>query len=236
MRDMVAAMRVGHEAFRALGGPFHRLAHLAGGPGDDRLLGVVVDLRPEPAADIGRDDAQPRLRDVQHEGAHQQPDHMRVLARRIERVFVGRAVELADRGARLHRVRHEPVVDEVELDDPRGPGDRGIDRGLVAQMPVVADIAGRLLRPHLRRAGFQRLGRIDDGRLDGVIDVDLLGGVARLAEALGDHDRDRVADMAHPVDREHRMRRLGHRRAVLRMRPASRTAGRRSRRPPCPCR
>ena len=32
---------------------------------------------------------------------------------------------------------------------------------------------------------------------------------------LGDHHRDRIADMAHLADRDHRMRRLRHRRAVL---------------------
>ncbi len=160
----------------------------------------MIDLRAEAAADIGGDDAQPRFRDVQHEGAHQQPDHMRVLAGRVERVFAGGPVELADRRARLHRIGNEPVVDEVELDDPGRLGERGIDRGAVAQMPVVADIAGRLA-PHLRRAGLQRRGRIDDRRLDRIVDRDLLGGVARLSEALGDDDGDRVADMAHPLDR-----------------------------------
>ena len=123
MGDVVAAMRVRHEALRALGGPFDRAAHLAGGPGHDRLFGVMVDLRAEAAADIGRDDTQFRLRDVQHKGAHQEADHMRVLARRVERVFAGRAVELADRGARLHRIGDEAVVGEVELDDPRRLGD-----------------------------------------------------------------------------------------------------------------
>ena len=217
MGDVVAAVRVGHEAFRALGGPFDRLAHLAGGPGDDRLLGVMVDLRAEAAADIGRDDAQPRLRDVQHEGAHQQPDHVRVLAGRIERVLAGRAVELADRGARLHRVRHEPVVDEVELDDPRRLGDRGIDRGRIAEVPVVADIAGRLVGQTCGAPGFSASAASTTAGSTRVVDRDLLGGVARLPEALGDHHRDRIADMAHPVDGEHRMRRLLHRRAVLRI-------------------
>ena len=67
---------------------------------------------------------------------------MRVLARRVERVFAGRAVELADRGARLHRVGDEPVVGEVELDDPRRLGKRRVDRGEIAEMPVVAEVAG----------------------------------------------------------------------------------------------
>ena len=58
MGDVVAAVRVGHEGFGALGGPLDRPADLAGGPGDDRLLGIVEDLGAEAAADIGRDDAQ----------------------------------------------------------------------------------------------------------------------------------------------------------------------------------
>jgi hypothetical protein len=141
---------------------------------------------------------------------------MRVLAGRVERVLAGGAVEFADRGARLHRIRHEPVVDEVELDDPGRPADGGIDRGGVAQMPVVADIAGRL-GPDLRRAGLQRGDDIDDRRLDCVVDDDLLGRVARRCQAVGDDHRDRVADMADTLDRQHRMRRLLHRRAVLRI-------------------
>jgi len=73
----------------------------------------VVDLRPEAAADIRGDDPQPRLGDVQHKGAHQQTDHMRVLARRVERVLAGRTIELTDRRARLHRIGDEAVVGEV---------------------------------------------------------------------------------------------------------------------------
>ena len=69
---------------------------------------------------------------------------MRVLAGRVERVLAGRAVEIADRGARLHGVGNEAVVDEVELGDMRRLGEGGIDRRLVADMPVVAEIAGRL--------------------------------------------------------------------------------------------
>ena len=157
MGDVVAAMRVGHEAFRALGGPFDRAAQLAGGPGDDRLFGVMVDLRAEAAADIGGDDAQFRLGDVEDEGAHQEPDHMRVLARRVERVLAGRAVKLADRGARLHRVRDEPVVDEVELDDVRRLGEGRFDRGESPMLPVVAEVA-RHIGKDLRRPRFQRLG------------------------------------------------------------------------------
>ena len=216
MGDVVAAVRVGHKAFRALGGPFDRPPDFAGGPGDDRLLGVMVDLRAEAAADIGGDDAQFRLGDVEDERAHQQADHMRVLARRKKRVVAGGAVEFADRGARLHRVRNETVVDEVELDDARGLGEGGIDRGEVAEAPVVTEIA-RHIGKDLRCPRLQRLAGVDDRRLLDILDLDLVGRLARLIEGLGDDDGDRVADVAHVVGRERRVRRLGHRRAVFRM-------------------
>ena len=40
---------------------------------------------------------------------------MRILARRVERVVVVAGIVGADRGARLHGIGNEPVVDEVEL-------------------------------------------------------------------------------------------------------------------------
>ena len=48
-----------------------------------------------------------------------------------------------------------------------------------------------------------------------VVDVEQLGGVLGLLAGFGDHHRDRVADVAHLADGEHRVRRLRHRRAVL---------------------
>src|SRR5690242_19511261 len=105
---------------------------------------------------------------------------MRVLARRVERILARRPVELTDRGTRFHRVRDEPIVDEIELDDSRRYGEGGIDRGEVAQMPVVAEVAWRL-GMHLRRAALKRRDRVDGRRLLDIIDLDELGGVARLS-------------------------------------------------------
>ena len=141
---------------------------------------------------------------------------MRVLARRKERVLAGRTVELADRRTRLHRIGNEAIVDEVELDHPRRLGEGGIDRGQVAEAPVVAEVA-RHIGKDQRRAGLQCVCRIDNGGFLDEIDVQLVGRLARLFEGLGDDDRDRVADMAHTIDRERGMRRLCHRRAVFRM-------------------
>ena len=190
--------------------------HPRGGPGDDRLLGIVEDLGPEAAAHIGGDDAQLVFGDLQHEGAHQQADHVRVLAGGIKRVFVRRRVKIADRGARLHGVRDQPVVHQLELHHlVRADEGRGVHRR-VADMPIVADIAGDAVM-HLGRAlGDRRLGRGDGGQ-HGVVHVDRLSRVARLGLALGDHHGDRIADEADLALGEDGVRRLLHRGAVLGM-------------------
>ena len=56
--DMVAAMCVAKEGFRAVAGPLDGTTDLAGGPYADGLLGVDEYLRAEAAADVRRDDAQ----------------------------------------------------------------------------------------------------------------------------------------------------------------------------------
>ena len=145
---VVAAVRVGDEGLRPRRGPLHRPADRLGGEGDEGLLGVVEDLRAEAAADVGRHHPQLVLGDAEHEGAHQQPDHVRVLAGGVERVLVVGRVVLADRGARLHRVRHQPVVDELERGHVRRRRDRRVDRGAVVldEAPVEAEVAGRARR------------------------------------------------------------------------------------------
>ena len=129
MGDMVAAVRVGEEGFRAVGNPFHRPADLAcDAQSADDLLGIDEDLRAEAAADIGRDHAQLVLGRHADEGRDHEPRHMRVLRRVPEREAVGAGIVFADRGARLDRVRHQAVVDDVELGDVLGRLERGLDR------------------------------------------------------------------------------------------------------------
>ena len=152
--DMVAAVGVGQERFAALGGPLDRPADLLAGPDQRGLLRVEEDLRAEAAADIGRDHAHLRLRQAEHERAHQQPLDVRVLVGDVERVAV--VVLGVDRvgGARLDRVRDQPVVDELELADVRRGRERRVDRFLAAVAPVVADVVRarrRAPRPAHRR-------------------------------------------------------------------------------------
>ena len=115
MGDMVAAMGIGQEGFGAVGDPLDRHAGLLGGPQADDFFRIDVDLRAEAAADIRRDDAQLVFRRDIVEGAHHQTGDMRVLRGRPAGVVIFRLVIDAERRARLHRVWHQPVVDDVEL-------------------------------------------------------------------------------------------------------------------------
>jgi hypothetical protein len=150
---------------------------------------------------------------LQYEGAHQEADDMRVLTGGIECVFAVRAVVIADRRARLHRVGDQPVVGDLDLRDILGLGEGFVAGCPVAQFPIVAEVVfgiapdlGRALRHGLsgRDASGQRL----------VIDDDLFGGVARLVTRFSDHHGDLIADMADGVGYENGMRGFDHRIAV----------------------
>ena len=177
--DVVAAVRVGQERLAAVGGPLDRPADPLARPDQGDVLGVQEDLRAEAAADVGRDHPHLRFRQAEHEGAHQQPLDVRVLVGDVERV--ARVVLVVDGvgGARLHRVRDQPVVDDVELGDVRRLGERGVDRGLVAVAPVVAGVVGDLV-VHRRPLDARGLGDVDHRRQLLVVDLDQLGRVLGL--------------------------------------------------------
>ena len=221
VRDVVAAVRVGEEGFRALRRPLHRPIDLLGRPGADRLLIVDEDLRAEAAADVGRDDAQLVLgRDPLECREHQTGD-MWVLARRVQRRDIGARIVFAERGARLHGVGNDAVVDEVELGDMRRFGESGVRRRLVADMPVVDGVVWREI-VHLRLAGIGRACRLGRGGQHAIVDDDCLRRVLGLQIAVRDDDGDGIADIERLAVRQSGKRAHLHRRAVLGMdRPAA---------------
>ena len=93
---MVAPMGIRHEAFGTIRGPAHRAAQLAGRPGDNGFFGIVINLAAKATADIRRDHAQLRFRQMQHMRAHQQANNMRVLAGSGERVIARGAIKLTN--------------------------------------------------------------------------------------------------------------------------------------------
>ena len=214
MGDVVAAMRVGEEALRALGRPLDRTAADAlRGPDADHFLGIDEDLGAEAAAHVRRDHAQLVLRREAMEGGDHEARHVRVLAGGVERVVVHARVVVADRGARLHGVGDQAVVDEVDLRHMRRRLEGGIGRGLVADRPVEDAVVGRLVVD--LRLVAHGLRHVDDMRQHVVVDLHGGGGGLGLVLRLGDDDGDVVADVAHLADGEDRMRPGLHRRAVL---------------------
>ena len=216
MRYMIAAVRVGEERLAAVRNPFHRASDALRRPQRHHFLGIDEDLRAEAAADIGRDDAQLVLGRHADKGRDDQTRHMGILGGVPQRERAGAGVEFADRGARLHGVRHQAVVDDVELGDVLGGFERGVRPPWDRRDAIDRSCSGRDL-VNLRRAGLLRRRGIGDRRQHPVVDFHFLRGIARLRQRFGDHDRHRIADMAGLVHGQRRMRRHLHRRAVLGM-------------------
>jgi len=70
---------------------------------------------------------------------------------------------------------------------------------------VVAEAVARGRVLLVKRLLLSRALRVDDRLERLVLDLDPLGRAARLLRMLGGDERDRLAEVAHPVDREHRL-------------------------------
>ena len=133
---------------------------------------------------------------------------------RVKGIVAARLLELADGGTRLHGIGDEPVVDDFDAGDVVGLREGGVHGLLFAQVPVEAGVRGHVV-VHQGAAVGNGLVHVDDGRQFLEIHRNLLGGVLGLTQRLGDDHRHRVADVAYLARGQHRMRRLGHGRAVL---------------------
>ena len=214
-------MGVGEEGLGAITGPLHRTVHLLGGPQRHHFLGVDEDLGAEAAADIGRHHPQlVLLRDVVERRQHQ-PGDVRVLRRGVERkVFLG-VVVFGDRRARLHRIRHQPVVGDVERDHIGRRLEGRVGGRFLADGPVVDHVAGGF-RMQLRRARLDRGADIGRNRQFLIVHDDGFRRIASLVLGLGNHHRDRLSGEAHDFRRHRRPRAHLHAGAVLRRdRPAA---------------
>ena len=153
---------------------------------------------------------------------------MRVLAGGGQLVVARPGVELPDGGARLHRIGHQPVIDQFQPGDMGGRFHRGIDRVAVVldPAPVKAQIVGDLVMHAVTGIG-DGCGHIDDrGQF-----FDLgacghrFGGIARLLIGFGHDSGISIAHMAHLAVGQHGALGFAHGRAVARMdQPACRIA------------
>ena len=204
---------VGEKALRAVGAPLDRAAQPARRVERADRLGIGRALHAEGAADIVADHPDPVRRHAEDRARQRRPVAGHPLAADMEGEFLRRRVVLRERRARLHRVDHHAGVVEADAGDVVRPGERRLDRRLVAHVEVEEDVPGTAL-PELGRVVGERPldGRRGRERRD--LEADGLRRVARLARGLGDHHGHRIADMAHPSDRERRARRHAGRRSV----------------------
>ena len=202
--DDVASVDGGDVRLRAPLDPLDRPAELPREREAERLLGVDVQLRAEPAADVRGDDPQLRLGDAGDEREGRAED-VRDLGRRPHRVLALSGDGLHDHAARLDRVRDQPVLVVALLHRHRRLGEQplGLSR---LELPRVAVVRAQVV--------VQDRGVVAERSLDVahrrqllVVDLDELGGVLGERPAVRDHDRDAVAGVARLVDRERPVRR-----------------------------
>ena len=154
------------------------------------------------------------LRCEAHECRHHQARDVRVLGRVPERQALGAGVVFADRRPRFDRVRHEAIVDEIELSDVSRRLECRLDSLGITEMPLVDSVArGDLM--NLRRALVLCLRRIGQCRQEVIIDLDLLRGIFRLRERLGDDHSNGITHIVRLGVRDRRVWRHFHLRAVL---------------------
>ena len=208
-----AAVAVGQEAGRALVGPFHRPAQRLCGVQDADIFGIVDVLHAERAADIGRQQVNLLVRNLQDVLGEIDAVAGDALGRNLDRVAVAGLVIGGKPRARLHRHDGDAGVDDIELCHMRGAGERGFDLGGVAIVIIQRHVVGDVI-VKLRRAGLCGFLGIGDGgqRID--VDHDGLAGIACLRQRLGHHERDGIADIAHLVGHQRGAVGLQQRRAV----------------------
>ncbi len=194
--DIVAAVAVAEEMLGALAYPFHRPAQPLGGNRGERIFAIGKQLGAEAAADVGRHHTHAVGRDAQHVVADDVADDVAALAAERERIAL--AVVFGDHAAGIHVVGHQPLIDDGQLDRARGLRERGLGGVRIAQLSLEGEIV-RPVGPHTRRTWRERGHGADHMRQRLPVDRDRLSGVLRRGEAIGDHEGDGVADMAHHV-------------------------------------
>ncbi len=213
LREVVARLRVGQHSLRPARRPLDGPAQLLRGPDDRRDLDGEMPLHAEAAADIGRDDADLVFGNSERVDREPAPEIVRLLSRGVERIAVAGRVVVAGVGARLHRIRGEPRVDQIELHDACRRGHRRFGFRAIAALDVEDEI-GAEARMHEHGARLNRIAHVDDGIDLLVLHIDPLGGLLGAKPRLGNDGGDDIADMADFSGRESRSRRLVHRPAV----------------------
>ena len=177
MRLVVAPLIVGDETFAACADPFYWPTQAPRRPGDDGFFRIMLTLVAEAAADIGRDQPNIGLRQIEL-FAHRAPDVMWHLRGAIERQLAAGAA-VGQHRAWLDRRANQSIIEKIEPNDVRRTGNDFSDACLVASCETKADITWSGIM-QLWSALAQRGFGIGDRGQRFVIDVHKIGSVAGL--------------------------------------------------------
>ena len=211
--DVVARLGVAEKSLRSRALPFDRAAGELRCEQHQRRLVEDRRFHAEAAADIAGDDMDPALRDLEHLLREIRAERVHALRLGVERVVAAGRVVVADATARLHGHGGDAAYLETMADDVVRARERRVRGRLVAREVNETDVV-RAIFPYARRAGRRGVGGRRDARQRLVIDRDQLGGVGGLRIGFGNDERDVIADPAHMVLRQSRIRRTIHRAAV----------------------
>ena len=179
---------------------------------DPDVFGIGGRLHAERAADVVGEHAQPLGRNPEQILGERAAQAEHALAADVQGEASARRVVLGHRRPRLHGRHHDPVVDQPDPRDVRRRGERALRRPMIAEAPIETEVRALLMQA--RRVRGERRLRVAHRRHRLDIRDDQLGGVLCGVRILGHHDRERLADVAHPIGREDRARRREQRAAV----------------------
>ena len=205
--DAVGTGAGGEEMLEPVLDPFDRPAGDARGQRGQHDVGKDRELDAEAAAAVGRD-AQPQLRPGDAQGAR----HHRVGAERALKIrqhvvaLLGGPVFGHDDVA-FHRGERVAGIFAGQRDPGIGLLERGFD--IAVGKSTNRNLVGPGFGVQQRRRFGARGLRVDYGRERLIVDAHEFGRVLGEVAGVGDHERDRLADIAYALDRE---RPLMHRR------------------------
>ncbi len=136
---------------------------------------------------------------------------MWVLIGDVQGVLVTGTVIYADGRARLHGIGYQAVIHQIETRHMRRALEGQVHRAFIAQRPLVAVVVSGLCMQWRADLGL----RAAYGSGQHVVNhVHRFRGVFGLLQRFSHHHGHMVANVAHLVDRQNRMRRLRHGRAI----------------------
>ena len=194
---LLAALVGAHQMLAPVLDPFHRPAEPHRGDQHQQVLGIELAADAEAAADMALVHVQRRRPAVEH-AAERFAIAVRDFRRAVQLEQILRGVVDADGTTGLQRHAGVAAGLQIELDHRVRVAERGVD---VAEAVMQHDrfgaaagleFAGRIARRHDHRQLFD-------------LDRDQLGGVLGDVGILGEHRRDRIADIAHVGLRQRRL-------------------------------